>query len=177
MPGVTRWRVRAALMDLALLLVWAMVVAVVTVPLYATGTLPGLTPLPAILTGAALVIVPVIVGLALLEGGRYEASPGKQWSGLRVRRTDGTRLGFARSLLRNAIKFGPPWLLACAAVMVWVSAVPPVGADVWILTVIAALLPVGYLVAALAGNGRGPHDVLADSLVVATAPGRRVAED
>ena len=177
MPGVTRWRVRAALMDLALLLAWAVVVAVVTVPLYATGRLPGLTPMPALVTGAVLVIVPVIVALALLEGGRYEASPGKQWFGLRVRRSDGSRLGFARSLLRNTFKLGPPWLLACAAVMVWASAVPPVGVDVWVLTVIACLLPVGYLIAALTGRGSGPHDVLADSVIIATAPGRRVAQD
>ena len=178
MPGVTRWwRIRAALVDLALAAAWAVLVAAVTLPLYATGSIPGLSPLRALIAGSALVIVPIIIALGVLEGGRYEASLGKQWLGLRVRRSDGSRLGLGRSLLRNTVKAGPPWLLGCAALMVWASAVPPVGTDVWILTATAVLVPLGYLLAALSGHGRGPHDVVTDSVVVATTPGRRVAHD
>ncbi len=177
MPDVTRWRVRAALVDLALVTGWAVVVAAVTVPLYVTGLFGGLRQLTANLLGSLLVVVPVVVGLALLEGGRYEASPGKQWCGLRVRRADGARLGFARSLARNAVKVAPVWLAGHAAVLAWASAAGPVGADVWILTSIAVLLPLGYLATAWLDGGRAPHDLLAGSLVVATAPGRRIAAD
>lgn len=177
MPGVMAWRFRASLVDLALILGWIVVVAAVGVPLYLTGVTGGLRPLQLNLVGAALVVVPVVAGLTLTEGGRYEASPGKQWFGLRVRRPDGRRLGYARSLLRNTIKVGLPWLVGHAAAIALATSTDPVGTDVWILTAVAYLIPLAYLVEALLDHGRAPYDVVADSQVVAASKGRRVAQD
>ena len=170
-------RIRAALVDLALILGWIVLVAAVGVPLYLTGVTAGLRPLQLNLVGAALVVVPVVAGLAATEGGRYEASPGKQWAGLRVRRLDGGRLRYGRSLLRNAVKVGLPWVVGHAAAIALATSTDPVGADVWILTAVAYLLPLAYLVGALLDHGRAPYDVVAGSQVVVTAAGRRVAED
>ncbi len=177
MPGVTAWRVRAALLDLALILAWAVVVAVVVMMFTLTGFVPGLHPLAANLLGGALVLVPVVGGLALTEGGRYEASPGKQWFGLRVRRADGGRIGHARALVRNLLKVGPPAVVGHAAGLAWASSVWPVGTDVWILTAVACLIPLGYLAWALLDKGRTPYDVLAGTVVTTTVRGRRVADD
>lgn len=170
-------RVRAALVDLGLGLAWAAVVAAVGVPLYLTGGLDGLQALQLNLLGGALVVVPVIIGLAATEGGRYGASPGKQWLGLRVRRTDGRVLGRGRALLRNTVKIGLPWMIGHAAVVAFATSPVPVAPDVWILVTIAVLLPLSYLAAALLEDGRTPYDVLAGSRVVAAAAGRRVALD
>lgn len=177
MPGVMAWRFRASLVDLALILGWVALVAAVGVPLYLTGLTGALRPLQLNLVGAALVVLPVVAALTATEGGRYEASPGKQWCGLRVRRADGGRLGYGRSLLRNAIKVALPWLVGHAAAVALATSTDPVGTDVWILTAVAYLIPLGYLVAALLGHGRAPYDVVAGSQVVRASVGRRVAQD
>lgn len=165
-------RLRAGLIDGALALVWAAVVVGTLVGLRQAGILL-LTPLPLNLIGNGLVVVPVVLWLALAEGGRYEASPGKQWSGLRVRRLDGRRLGFGRGLLRNLAKVAlPAWLGHAAALMLLTN---QIGTDVVVLTAIAISLPLSYLLLVCFGERRGPWDLLCDAQVVPVRAGRRFA--
>ena len=58
-----------------------------------------------------LVTLPITLYFALLESSPRQATWGKGKIGLRVVRTDGTRLSFARSLERTALKF-IPWELS-----------------------------------------------------------------
>ncbi|MEN0072187.1 MAG: RDD family protein [Propionicimonas sp.] len=172
-----RQRIRAALVDLALVLGWVAVVSAVVVTLALSGAGPRLPPLQLNLVVGAAMVLPAIGWLTLTEGGRYGASPGKQWLGLRVLRTDGDGLGRPRALVRNLAKLGLPWAIGHAAVVALLTTPAPAGADVWILLGIAVLLPVAYLVAAFLEGGRTPYDLLASSRVVTAATGRRVAED
>ncbi len=155
---------------------WAAVVLAVGFVLHQTGLLAGLPPLELNLAGAVAVLLPAVVLLGLTESGRYEASPGKQWCGLRVRRGDGAPLGRMRALLRNLLKVGPPWLFAHAAVLVVLTARQPVGVDVWVLTAAACAVPVIYVATALAGERRALYDLAVDAQVVGAAGARRLAE-
>jgi uncharacterized RDD family membrane protein YckC len=61
--------------------------------------------------GFALVTLPVTLYYTLLESSRQQATWGKRRIGLRVVRTDGERLTFARALARTLLKF-VPWELS-----------------------------------------------------------------
>ena len=177
MPGVTGRRFGAGLIDLVLALVWAGLVAAGA---FAAQTIAGPALLPPLLFNVALgslVVLPVIAALAVTEGGRYGASPGKQWLGLRVQRVDGGPLGRGRALVRNLVKFGLPWLIGHAAVLALLTSPSPVAADVWVLVGTAVLLPLAYVVSCLVDDGRAPYDHVAGSRVRAAAAGRRLAAD
>lgn len=144
--------------------------------LHQAGLISALPPLELNLAGAVAVVLPAVVLFGLMESGRYEASPGKQWCGLRVRRGNGAQLGRTRALLRNLLKVGPPWLFAHAAVLVLLTARQPIGADVWVLTAAACAVPAIYVVTALTGDRRALYDLAVDARVVGTSGARRVAE-
>ena len=160
------------MIDLGIALAWAGIVIGAGFGLRSAGLLP-LAPLALNLIGATLVLLPVVGFLAVTEGGRYEASPGKQWSGLRVRRIDGRALGRPRALLRNLVKLAIPAGLAHAATLMLLTG--QTGTDVVLLTAIAISLPLSYLLLVCFGERRGPWDLLCDAEVISVAAGRRFA--
>lgn len=166
-------RLRAGLLDLGIALVWAALVIGGYLGLTAAGVVVHLPPLPLNLVGHALIVVPVVLWLAFVEGGRYEASPGKQWAGLRVRRLDGRRLGRPLALLRNLVKIALPAALGHAAVLMLITA--QTSPDVVVLQSVALSLPLSYLLLVCFGEGRGPWDLLCGSQVVPVTAGRRFA--
>lgn len=175
MAGGLGRRIRAALIDFGLVVLWVGVLAGVVVALRTAGIALTLPPLQLQLLGSAAVLLPVVVGLTLTEGGRYEASPGKQSCGLRVRRLDGRPLGYLRALLRNLIKIVIPAVLAHASIVMLVTGQS--GSDVVVLTAIALSLPLSYLLTVCFGEGRGPWDLLCDAHVITVTAGRRFAAD
>lgn len=168
-------RIRAGLIDLGLVLAWAGLLVGIAMGLRLAGVPLNLPPLQLNLLGGVLVGLPVIVGLTLTEGGRYEASPGKQWSGLRVRRMDGRALGRPRALLRNLVKIALPAVLGHAAVLSLLTG--QTSPDVVVLVAIALSLPLSYLLVVCFGEQRGPWDLLCDAEVISVTAGRRFAAD
>ena len=167
-------RLQAGLLDLAFILGWVAVVAAVAVPLWLQVIAAGLGTLGLNLVVGAVVVLPVVLVLAWAEGGRYEASPGKQWTGLRVRRRDGSPLGFWGALLRNTAKVALPWALGHAAVIALVTGTSRgVPLDVWVLAGAAVSVPAIYLLSLFIGERRTPYDVLARSDVVGLGGPRR----
>lgn len=166
-------RIRAGVIDLGLALAWAAVVVGAGFGLRSAGLLT-LAPLALNLIGGTLIVVPIVLFFSLAEGGRYEANPGKQWSGLRVRRLDGRPLGRPRALLRNFVKLAIPAVLAHAAALMLLTG--QTGTDVLLLTAIALSLPLSYLLLVCFGERRGPWDLLCDAEVLEIAPGRRFAD-
>ena len=153
--------------------VWALLVAAIGVPLFLTGALVGVGPFTANILGVALVVLPVTVGLTVLESGRYEATPGKLKVGLRVRSDPtGERISWFRSLVRNLLKLGLPWVLGHFAA---VSLAYGGGWDAQLGALLAMAVPVAYLVSLFTGDGRTIYDRLAGTMVISTAPGRRFA--
>ncbi len=172
--STARRRLLAGLIDLGLMLAWALVVAGLGWVLLSNGLLRGIGPLVLNLFGIALVVLPVTIGLTLLEGGRLEATPGKLKLGLRVRKDpSGEGIGWRRSLLRNLLKFGLPWALLQLAIPAVLARGGPLG---WIGLAIAVAVPVSYLVTLLLGSGRTVYDQIAGTMVISTAPGRRFAD-
>lgn len=122
---------------------------------------------------AVVVLVPALAVLTWAEGGRYQGSPAKQLVGLRVRRADGSALGYPRALLRAVGRVAVPWLLGQAAYLVWVGSAGQLGIDGWIVTFSALGVPLLYLVSMLVDDQRTPYDLLAGSQVVSVASARR----
>lgn len=173
MTSTARSRLLAGLIDLAIVLVWALVVAGVAALLISSGPSRGLGPLALHLIGIAVVVLPSTVGLTVLEAGRYEATPGKLKYGLRVRRDpSGERISWGRSLARNLLKLGLPWTLGHLAV---ISVGSSLGVDAVIGVLASAAVPVAYVVSLLIGDGRTIYDRLAGTMVISTEPGRRFA--
>ncbi len=168
-------RLRAGLIDLGLALGWAGVVVGAYFGLRAVGVPLDFAPLALNLLGATVIVLPVVIVLGLTEGGRYEASPGKQWSGLRVRRLDGRPLGRPLALLRNVVKIVLPAVLIHAATLMLVTV--QLGPDVVVLLAIAISLPLSYLLLLCFGERRGPWDLVCESQVVQITLGRRFAVD
>lgn len=172
-PAPLGRRFRAGLLDLGFATAWAAVVTGSYLVLGMAGVSVSLPPLLLNLLGHVLIVMPVVLWLALSEGGRYEASPGKQWSGLRVRRLDGRRLGRPLALLRNLVKIGLPVGLGHAAVLMLITG--QAGPDVVVLQAVALSLPLSYLLLVAFGEGRGPWDLLCGAQVVPISAGRRFA--
>lgn len=166
-------RFRAGLLDLGIALAWAAVVIGGYLGLRAAGAPVQLPPLLLNLLGHALIVVPVVFWLAFVEGGRYEASPGKQWAGLRVRRLDGRQLGRPMALLRNLVKISLPAALGHAAVLMLLTG--QASPDVVVLQAVALSLPLSYLLLVAFAEGRGPWDLLCGTHVVPVSAGRRFA--
>ena len=176
MTSTAQRRLRAGLIDLGLMLVWALAVGLVTLALLAGGALAGVGPLGLNLAGIAAVVLPVTIGLTVLEAGRYEATPGKLKLGLRVRHDPGgERISWGRSFLRNLLKLGLPWLLLHLAVIT--ATVGGGGVAAWFGFLLAAAVPVAYVATLYRGDGRTIYDHLAGTMVISTEPGRRFAAD
>jgi uncharacterized RDD family membrane protein YckC len=170
-----RRRILAGLVDAGLMLGWALVVGAAVWALLSAGALRGVGPLGLNLVGIAAVVLPATIALTSMEAGRYEATPGKLRFGLRVRRDPaGERISWGRSLVRNLLKLGLPWTLGHLAV---VTATVAGGPAAWLGAGIGVAVPVAYVVSVLAGDGRTLYDHLAGTMVISTAPGRRIAAD
>lgn len=169
-----RQRLLAGLIDAALMGVWSVLAGGLVWLGSALDVPPGLGLLGYNLLGLLLVVLPGTIALTALEAGVYEATPGKLRVGLRVRvAANGARIGYLRSLARNLLKFGLPWTLGQLAILALVT-VPTPDAAAGVL--IAVAVPASYLVSMFVGRGRTPYDWLTGTMVIATAPGRRVAD-
>ncbi len=162
-------RLLAWTVDWACILVWVAITAAIGIPLFLAGVTGGLST-PALNVVATIVLVlPVTAGLALLEAGARESTFGKRVRRLRVvdART-GSPVPFGRTLLRNVMKVAIPWTLGHAAVYALVVSDPdaPPAVGVWVLTAVAYVLPIAYVVTLFVGNGRTPYDRLARTRVL-----------
>jgi len=161
-------RLVAWLIDWVLVLAWAGITAAVGVPLYLSGATTGLGPIALNVISVVVLVAPVTVALAALESGRRQATVGKRLQRLVV--TDaatGSRLSFRRALGRNVLKVALPWAVGHAAVFGMVAtraadAVPPA---IWVLTALAYVVPVVYVVTLFVGEGETPYDRAARSHV------------
>jgi len=162
-------RILAWLIDWALILGWAAIVAAVSVPLYLAGVTSSWGNLELNLVAALVLVLPTTIVMAVQEAGPRQATIGKRARRLRVveARTGGT-VTFLRALTRNAVKVAVPWLIGHAAVYAIVGSsgddtVPP-----WavVLTVGSYVLPISYVVSLVVGGGRTPYDWLSGTKVV-----------
>lgn len=170
-----RQRILAALLDIAVLLLWGVLVLAGVAVAAAWGDTPQLGPFGYNLIAVVLVVLPVTVAFTVWEAGRYEATPGKQKVGLRVR-TDpgGERLSWQRSAARNLLKFGVPWTLAQSAVLALFSAP---AADAAVGVIFAIGVPIAYLASLVIWGNRTVYDWLLGTTVISVAAGRRFAAD
>jgi uncharacterized RDD family membrane protein YckC len=157
------------LVDWFSILVWVAITAAVGVPLYLSGVTHSVGAVSLNLVAALLLIVPTTVVLTVLESSPREASVGKRTRHLRVvDAVTGTRVSFRRSILRNTLKIGVPWTIGHAAVfsIVQASGSGPVPVSVWLLTVVAYVLPIMYVVSLFVGQGRTPYDLISGTVVI-----------
>lgn len=87
---------------------------------------------------------------------------GKWATGLRIRRTDGEPLNWARALLRHLVAYPLSFLILGLGFLV---------ADFQTAAIVMAAgffltLVLGFIMAALSTNGRALHDIIADTVVV-----------
>jgi uncharacterized RDD family membrane protein YckC len=118
---------------------------------------------------ALVTAVPVTVGITLLESSAREASVGKRTRQLRVvDAVTGLRVSFRRSLLRNTLKIGVPWTMghAAAYAIFHSGGSGPVPVSVWLLTVVAYVVPIGYVGFLFVGEGRAPYDRISGTIVI-----------
>lgn len=162
-------RLLAWLVDWACVLGWVAVTAAVGVPLFLSGATSGLSIVALHVVAAVVMVIPVTFALAALESSSREGSIGKRVRRLAVVNSrNGGRVSFGRALLRNSVKITIPWLLGHAAVFEIVSSsesgsVPP---SIWILTAVAYVLPVVYVVSLFVRSGRTPYDRIARTTVI-----------
>jgi uncharacterized RDD family membrane protein YckC len=157
------------LIDWFCILAWLLITAAVGVSLYLSGAPRPASALASNLLAALVTVVPATVGLTLLESSAGEASIGKRMRHLRVvEAVTGSRVSFRRSILRNTLKIGVPWTIGHAAVFSIVQAggAGPVPVSVWLLTVVAYVLPIMYVVSLFVGQGRTPYDVISGTVVI-----------
>lgn len=165
-------------------LAWATIVAAVGIPLMLTGVTSRVGPLALNVIGAVLLIVPVVLVLAWLESSNWHATVGKRALHLRVVRMPAqdtadtgaslgpvattTRVTFPRALLRNTLKFAPPWILGhvVAIALSDTSPTSPPSAWLWVLTAAAYVLPIAYVASLFVRRGDTPYDAAARTTVV-----------
>jgi uncharacterized RDD family membrane protein YckC len=92
--------------------------------------------------GIALAVVAAILDLAILPG-LTGLTAGKWATGLRIRRSDGRRIGIGRACVRHFVGYPLSFIT----------------------------LGLGFLIAAFMPSGRGLHDFIADTIVVREVPG------
>ena len=159
----------AMLVDWFCILVWVAITAAVGVPLYLRGASHPVGALASNLVAALVTVMPATVVLSLLESSPREASIGKRTRHLRVvDAVTGSRVSFRRSILRNTLKIGVPWTIGHAAVFSIVQAggSVPVPVSVWLLTVVAYVLPIMYVAFLFVGQGRTPYDLISGTVVI-----------
>src|SRR5665647_1778336 len=151
------------------ILVWVAITAAIGVPLYLSGVTHSMGAVTLNLMAALIMVVPVTVGLTLLESSAREASVGKRTRHLLVvDAVTGSQVSFQRSILRTTLKIGVPWTIGHAAVfsMFQASGSGPAPASVWLLTVAAYVLPIIYVVSLFVGQGRTPYDLISGTVVI-----------
>ena len=169
LPGA---RITAFGIDSGCALGWAAVTATVGVPLYVTGATHLVNPIALNIVSDMVITVPVTVGLAWLESRNHEATWGKRVRRLAVVTVAArSRISFARALGRNVAKVMVPWMVGHVAVfsIVAASATGAIPISVSILTVLAYVLPIVYVVSLFVGTGRTPYDRLAGTIVISRA--------
>jgi len=157
------------LVDWFCILAWVAITAAVGVPLYLSGLTHSVGAVASNLVAALMMVLPTTVVLTLLESSPREASIGKLTRHLRVvDAVTGSRVSFQRSILRNTLKIGVPWTIGHAAVfaIVQASGSRPVPVSVWLLTVVAYVLPITYVVSLFVGQGRTPYDLISSTVVI-----------
>ena len=156
------------MIDCALILLYAGVLAAVCVPLYRAGIIDDLRLTLANLVAALVLVVPAVLVLAALEAGPRAGTIGKRAMGLRLTEVHGSRVVFARAVLRNALKLGLPWLIAHAAVYgLWEgSPTDAIPTWVWPLLAVAYAIPIVWLASIFVRVGRSPYDQLTRTVVV-----------
>ena len=150
------------------MLPWIGVVAAAGAVLSVTGAIRSVDDIVGNLIGFVTLIVPITVTASGFEGATRHATPGKRLRRLTVERSVGGGAGFARSLVRNGIKYALPWQLGHTAVfaLIGTTTAPPL----WVTIVLGAAyaIPIVSLVLLLA-TGRALHDRVARTDVVAVA--------
>ena len=156
-------RVVATIIDVACMLPWIAVVAAAGAVLYVAGVTHDLADPLGNAVGFVTLIVPITLAAAGFDGTARHATPGKRALRLRVESRSGGP-GFARALLRNAIKYAVPWELGHTAVFALVGSTgaPPL----WVTVVLIAAyaIPIASLVLMLV-TGRALHDRVARTTV------------
>ena len=158
--NVAARRSGAWLIDWCCILAWVAATAAVGVPLFLAGVIVRTNVVVLNLVGAIVVIVPVVVAAAWCESRPIGATPGKRAMGLVVQ-SGSIRLPYRLALLRNLLKLGVPWLIGHAAVFAIVSssnASNEVPTGVWMLTGLAYLIPIVWIVSLFVGDRRTPYD-------------------
>jgi len=166
--GIGGRRVVAWLIDWACILGWVALTAAVGVPLYLAGITASAGLVTVNLVGAFVVVVPVVLGAAWFESRSVAATPGKRALGLVVR-TDVGRPPFRIALVRNVVKIGVPWLIGHAAVFAIVTSSATTGTvpfGVWVLTGVAYVIPLIWIVSLFVAGGRTPYDRISGTDVV-----------
>jgi uncharacterized RDD family membrane protein YckC len=162
-------RLVAMLVDWFCILAWVAISAAVGVPLYLNGATHPMGVLASNLVAVLVTVVPATVALSWLESSPREASIGKRVRHLRVvDAATGSRVSLRRSILRNTLKIGVPWTIGHAAVfsIVQASESGSVPVAVWLLTIVAYVLPIMYIVFLFVGEGRTPYDLISGTIVI-----------
>lgn len=153
--------------DVLLAAAWAGVLAAVGVPLYLAGVTDSLDVVAVNVLGALLLVAPVAVAFAILEGGRRRATIGKRAMRIVVTGPTG-RMTVGRALGRNVLKIALPWLIAHVAVLELAGGRE--GALTWIALALAYALPIAYAVGAVVGSRRTLYDRVSGTTVRPAAP-------
>lgn len=165
-------RIAAWAIDCACILGWVGVTAAVGVPLYRAGVVRTRNLLALNLIGALVVVIPVVVGAAILESRMSGVTPGKRALGVVVQTVEGGPASLPTALTRNALKTGVPWLIGHGAVFALAthSRSSPVPAGLWVLTAAAYVLPIVYTGSLFAGGGHTPYDRMTGTRVISREP-------
>jgi uncharacterized RDD family membrane protein YckC len=153
-------RIVAWEIDCLCILGWVAITLAVGLPLYLTGAvhISGLLLLNVV--GALVIVVPVVLALAALEHWRG-ATIGKRLLGLDVER-HARPPSLARTLIRNLLKVGLPWMIGHAAVFAVATDPTPATSA---LLIAAYVLPIAYAICLFVGHGQTPYDLLAGTIV------------
>jgi len=162
-------RLLAFFFDYLLITAYLLVLAAVGFGLLAVSApLPTASPYILDLIAFVTAVLPVILYFTLLEGGRRQATWGKQRLGIRVTAVDHKPLTYGQSFIRSLVKFAP-WQMAHTSLihMGWPLTYEPTAITITGL-VVAQGLALLYLLALLfTPTGRTPYDWAAGTVVVA----------
>jgi uncharacterized RDD family membrane protein YckC len=154
----------AWVIDWLCMLVWVLVVAAISVPLYLAGVISALDVRVENVLAFILFIAPITLALAWRESSARQATPGKRARRLIVT-TNNRRVSFRRALLRNALKLALPWELGHTVAFTLAAGNGVIPA--WIVPVAALTyaLPIVYVVTLFVGDGRTLYDRVAGTVV------------
>ena len=147
---------------------WIAVVAAAGAVLYVAGITRDVDPVLGNLVGFVTLIVPITIAASGFEGAARHATPGKRVFRLTVERSAGGGAGFARSLVRNGIKYALPWELGHTAVFALFGSTAAMPLWVAVVLVAAYAIPIVSLVLLLV-TGRALHDRVARTNVASIA--------